>query len=86
MAIDAVAPTERGVSTLKHIDHGIEDLVNQARASDEADRRLTVREALKHYKLPVFWAMVLSTSLIMEGFDLTTVRRIACHRVVLCCN
>jgi SP family general alpha glucoside:H+ symporter-like MFS transporter len=49
-------------------------LVAQAQDGDEADRRLTIRQALKHHKVAVAWAMFLSTSLVMEGFDLVTVR------------
>jgi SP family general alpha glucoside:H+ symporter-like MFS transporter len=32
-----------------------------------------VRQALSKYKKAVFWAMFLSTSLIMEGYDLVIV-------------
>lgn len=50
------------------------ELIHRAQESDAADRLLTVREALKKYKKAVFWAMFLSTSLIMEGYDLVIVR------------
>ena len=53
----------------------LEQLVAQAREGDEADKKLTIRQALKQYKAPMAWAMFLSTSLIMEGFDLVTVRK-----------
>jgi hypothetical protein len=49
------------------------ELTRQAEASDAADRALTVRQALVKYKKAVFWAMFLSTSLIMEGYDLVIV-------------
>lgn len=44
-------------------------MVEDAKASNEADAHLTVREALKKYKVAMFWAMLLSVALIMEGFD-----------------
>ena len=50
------------------------ELIQYAQENDAADRRLTVKEALKKYKKAVFWAMFLSTSLIMEGYDLVIVR------------
>jgi SP family general alpha glucoside:H+ symporter-like MFS transporter len=52
----------------------IVELIHHAQRSDEADRKLTIRQALKKYKKAAFWAMFLSTSLIMEGYDLVMVR------------
>jgi SP family general alpha glucoside:H+ symporter-like MFS transporter len=49
------------------------ELIHQAQESDAADRKLTVFEALKKYKKAVSWAMFLSTSLIMEGYDLVMI-------------
>lgn len=48
-------------------------LVALAREGDEIDASLTIRQALKKYKTSVFWAMILSTALIMEGYDLVMV-------------
>ena len=48
-------------------------LLAQARDGHEADSRLTLRQAVRQYKAPVAWAMFLSTSLIMEGYDLVMV-------------
>ena len=50
------------------------ELIRHARESDAADRQLTIRQALSKYKKAVFWAMFLSTSLVMEGYDLVIVR------------
>ncbi|KAI3554041.1 MFS transporter, SP family, general alpha glucoside:H+ symporter [Colletotrichum abscissum] len=44
-------------------------MVEDAKASNDADAQLKVREALKKYKAAMFWAMLLSVALIMEGFD-----------------
>ncbi|KAG9594539.1 sugar transporter, partial [Aureobasidium melanogenum] len=48
-------------------------LIAQAQASAEFDSKLTVMQALKKHKKAVFWAMILSTSLIMEGYDLVII-------------
>lgn len=48
-------------------------LVTQAQTSADFDSKLTVMEALKKHKKAVFWAMILSTSLVMEGYDLVIV-------------
>ncbi|VUC37244.1 unnamed protein product [Clonostachys rosea] len=44
-------------------------LIDDAKASNEADALLTVRQALKKYRVAMFWAMIMSVALIMEGFD-----------------
>ncbi|ETI28107.1 hypothetical protein G647_00556 [Cladophialophora carrionii CBS 160.54] len=49
------------------------ELVRHAQESDAADRQLTIRQALSKYKKAVFWAMLLSTSLVMEGYDLVII-------------
>lgn len=48
-------------------------LVTQAQTSADLDSKLTVMQALKKHKKAVFWAMILSTSLVMEGYDLVIV-------------
>ncbi len=76
--IDAKATTTQLASVnLDHVD--VNDpafvvLVEKAKAGNDADHQLTVMEAVKKYKTATFWAMILSTALIMEGFDLTIVR------------
>lgn len=74
MAVDTVVLTEKEVERLQLGGAETLDLVNQAQESDAADRLLTIRDALSKYKKAVFWAMFLSTSLIMEGYDLVIVR------------
>lgn len=58
-------------------------LIAQAQASADFDSKLTVMQALKKHKKAVFWAMILSTSLIMEGYDLVIVRA---HNVLERCS
>lgn len=72
---EKVIPTERELKGFNLHDPEIVELIHHAQESDAADRLLTVRQALKKYKKAVFWAMFLSTSLIMEGYDLVIVRR-----------
>jgi hypothetical protein len=88
MARDSIVPTDGGVHAIKFSSEHVEDLVSQARAADEAEQKLTVREAVKHYKTATFWAIILSTSLIMEGYDLVIVRNSraldACLVILMC--
>jgi hypothetical protein len=69
----SIVPTERELKGIDLNANDLADLVRQAEQSDAADRQLTIGQALKQYKAATFWAMILSTSLIMEGFDLVTV-------------
>ncbi|KAK5700737.1 hypothetical protein LTR97_005254 [Elasticomyces elasticus] len=68
-----IAPTDRELEGIKLDRTELKQLVLHAQEGDAADRKLTIRAALKQYKVAVFWAMIMSTSLIMEGFDLVTI-------------
>jgi SP family general alpha glucoside:H+ symporter-like MFS transporter len=70
-----VVPTEAELKGFDLNNPDIVELIHHAQESDAADRLLTVRQALKKYKKAVFWAMFLSTSLVMEGYDLVIVSR-----------
>ncbi|TVY63982.1 General alpha-glucoside permease [Fusarium oxysporum f. sp. cubense] len=48
-------------------------LVSRAQAADAADRQLTIWQALKKYKKAVLWSTLLSTALIMEGYDVVII-------------
>ncbi|KAL1592521.1 hypothetical protein SLS59_009613 [Nothophoma quercina] len=69
MATPTVVPTDRELKVIDLSSSDTQDLIREAEANDAADRALTVMGALKKYKKAVFWAMFLSTSLIMEGYD-----------------
>ncbi|KAF4551456.1 Sugar (and other) transporter-like protein 66 [Elsinoe fawcettii] len=71
MTGSVVVPTDVGI--IKNGDVDISTLIRQAEESDAIDKGLTIMEALKKYKKAVFWAMILSTSLIMEGYDLVII-------------
>ena len=73
MAIPTVVPTDRELKVIDLSSSDTQDLIREAEANDAADRALTVMEALKKYKKAVFWAMFLSTSLIMEVYDVVIV-------------
>ncbi|KAL4812538.1 general substrate transporter [Aspergillus spinulosporus] len=73
MASQRVVPSEREAAELRRAEGQTADLIRQAQESDEADRKLTIRQAVKKYKKAVFWALFLSTSLVMEGYDLVMI-------------
>jgi SP family general alpha glucoside:H+ symporter-like MFS transporter len=52
------------------------DAAQMLAAAEEADRvdhELGIRQALRKYKVAVFWAMFLSCALIMEGYDVVVI-------------
>lgn len=81
----SIVPSEREVRELKNISASLDNLIQHAEEGDRADRSLTIREALKQYKTAVFWAMFLSTGLIMEGYDLVIVSA-PCDCAAGCCR
>ena len=80
MAETVIVPTDEDLKKLDLHSTDTIDLINHARHSDAQDRQLTVREAVRKYKKACLWAMLLSTSLIMEGYDLVIVSNIALRR------
>lgn len=68
-----VVPGDRKLSVFDFNDPDAVALIQYAKASNEADHQLSVRQALKRYKKAVFWAMILSTTLVMEGYDLVII-------------
>ncbi|KAF1923841.1 uncharacterized protein M421DRAFT_404788 [Didymella exigua CBS 183.55] len=73
MAIATAVPTDCELKVLDFSSTDTQDLVREAEANDAADCSLTLRAALKKYRRAVFWAMFLSTSLIMEGYDVVII-------------
>ena len=73
MSTTTIIPTEQELKGIELTITEANELIRHAQESDAADRQLSVRQALKKYKKAVFWAMFLSTSLIMEGYDLVIV-------------
>ncbi|GJN87875.1 hypothetical protein Rhopal_000830-T1 [Rhodotorula paludigena] len=47
-----------------------EAVVSDARAATHAEHTLTLREGLKRYPAAIGWSMLLSTAIIMTGFDI----------------
>lgn len=81
MTNEKIVPTEAELKGFDYNDAKVIELIQQAQESFAQDSKLSFWDALKKYKVAVFWAMFLSTSLIMEGFDLVIVSvRLLHHR------
>lgn len=60
-------------SGLAKTEQELRQLINDARKENEADHSLTVGQALRKYKLALWWSMCLSLTLIMEGYDVVVI-------------
>lgn len=74
MANDVVAPSDREAKALDESETSNKATIQYAQDSDAADRSLTIMQAVRKYKKAVTWALLLSTALIMEGYDIVIVR------------
>lgn len=73
MTNQTIVPTERELRDVDLSNPETQVLIHQAQEGDAADRALTIWQAVKKYKKACLWAMFLSTSLIMEGYDVVIV-------------
>ncbi|KEF63625.1 MFS transporter, SP family, general alpha glucoside:H+ symporter [Exophiala aquamarina CBS 119918] len=73
METEKIVPTERELKNFELSNPETITLIQKAQESDAADRQLTIPQALKKYKKAVFWSCLLSTALIMEGYDVVII-------------
>jgi hypothetical protein len=76
MEATKIVPTEKELEHFERSNPNIIELIQQAQEADAADRELTLWTAIKKYKKAVAWSCVLSTALVMEGYDIVIVRRV----------
>ncbi|KAL7420667.1 hypothetical protein Q5752_004618 [Cryptotrichosporon argae] len=57
------------VDNLHHELEHYSEVVNSARAATQNEKQMTLREGLRRYPKAIAWSVLLSTALIMEGFD-----------------
>lgn len=69
-----VDPTQSELQQFNLDDERTLALIRQAQEGDAADRLLGFREAVGKYRAAILWSILLSTSLVMEGYDLVIVR------------
>ncbi|CAK7243294.1 MAG: hypothetical protein STHCBS139747_004812 [Sporothrix thermara] len=73
MASDKIVPTREELDAFDLDDPQTVELIQYARDSHDADAQLTLLGAVKKYRKACLWAAVLSTSLVMEGYDLVII-------------
>ncbi len=47
----------------------VEDITVEAQIATADEHSLTVREAIKRYPMAIFWSVIMSMTIIMEGYD-----------------
>ncbi|KAK6369724.1 hypothetical protein LTS17_009174 [Exophiala oligosperma] len=73
MESEKIVPTGRELRNLELDNADTITLIQRAQESDAADRKLTLAQAVKKYKKAVFWSCLLSTALVMEGYDVVII-------------
>jgi SP family general alpha glucoside:H+ symporter-like MFS transporter len=54
----------------------IDNLAQDAARATQAEHSMTLREGLKLYPKAILWSMILSTALVMEGFDMIIINNL----------
>ncbi|EGU88776.1 hypothetical protein FOXB_00698 [Fusarium oxysporum f. sp. conglutinans Fo5176] len=58
---------------LQHMEGLAPSVVHDAAAETERQKSITFSEAIRLYPKAVLWSIILSTSIVMEGFDLVLI-------------
>ncbi|OAA37142.1 Sugar/inositol transporter [Beauveria brongniartii RCEF 3172] len=70
---DVAAETARTVTMTKEADHVNNRIIDGARAAAEKERKMTLLQGLRLYPKAVAWSVLISTCIVMEGYDITLV-------------
>lgn len=63
-----MALTNNSINELSQAER-VASLMDKAKQATNAEHDMTVKEALKYHKKAIFWSMVMSATIIMEGYD-----------------
>ncbi|ORY66948.1 alpha glucoside transporter [Leucosporidium creatinivorum] len=67
--VQVVSPDDVEVEHIKAEISDYDAVVQEARESSDAEVKMTLREGFKKYPAAIIWSAILSTAIIMEGFD-----------------
>jgi SP family general alpha glucoside:H+ symporter-like MFS transporter len=85
-AATAVAMDEKYAREQDQIAKAADSLVNRARAATEKEHNMTLRQGIKLYPKAIFWSMLISTCIVMEGYDVCLINNFcACPDFPLPC-
>ena len=72
IAVDSITKKTTDDSSLNSVDDYVArflDMSNEARDNDHKEKVMPLREGLKTFPKAVMWSIILSTALVMEGYD-----------------
>ncbi|WRT65342.1 uncharacterized protein IL334_002285 [Kwoniella shivajii] len=72
-ANDLVTTEQVVLDQIKHEISNYDDVVDSAKMAVDAEKTMTLREGLRKYPRAVLWSVLLSTAIIMEGFDVVLI-------------
>lgn len=61
------------VAAYKEAKHANNHVIDGARAAAEKERKMTLMQGLRLYPKAVAWSVLISTCIVMEGYDITLV-------------
>jgi hypothetical protein len=61
-----------GEDDLHHV-KALEQVVASARAGAESEQRMTLMQGIRLYPKAIMWSLLISTCIVMEGFDMALV-------------
>ncbi|KAI0597635.1 sugar transporter-domain-containing protein [Biscogniauxia sp. FL1348] len=68
--VTKATPTHMNVIQAHHGDDDLPGMTEGARAAAKAEKEMTLRQALKSCRKGIFWSLIFTSAIIMEGFDL----------------
>ncbi|ABN66994.1 maltose permease [Scheffersomyces stipitis CBS 6054] len=72
IVVESITKKTTDVSSLNSVDDYVArflDMSNEARDNDNKEKSMPLRECLKTFPKAVMWSIILSTALVMEGYD-----------------
>lgn len=61
------------------------DFIQQARSATEKERSMTLLEGIKTYPKAIAWSALVSSCIIMEGYDVCLINNFCASRPLPCC-
>lgn len=69
---DSIAPVDRKEVLHPHDgeDTYLKELIASAKSASDLESKMTLREGLRYYYPAIFYSVVISTCIVMEGYDI----------------
>lgn len=78
---DVAAEPVHDVTMNKEANNVNSRIINGARAAAEKERNMTLMQGLRLYPKAIAWSVLISTCIVMEGYDITLVNNF-CESII----